>query len=85
MQSDKLVALALLPSGPGEGSHAAAELQRCVTKMRFAGGVVAVGRGVEDESFEEVWGMAQKLGVPIVFREEWPNGHQVCCVHAMRL
>lgn len=83
LQSDKLVALALLPGGPGEGRDAAAELQRCVTKMKFVGGVIAVGRGVEDASFEEVWSVAQRLGVPIVLREEWPNGHQVCCVFSM--
>jgi predicted TIM-barrel fold metal-dependent hydrolase len=84
LQSDKLVALALLPGGPGEGRDAAADLQRCVTKMKFIGGVIAVGRGAEDGSFEEVWSVAQRLGVPIVLREEWPSGHQVRCVFAMR-
>lgn len=77
MQNDKLVPLALLPSGQGEGREAARELQRCVTKLRFAGGVVAVGAGLEDVSFEEVWVMAQRLGVPIVLREGWPTGDQV--------
>ena len=84
LQADKLVALALLPGGPGEGKDAAAELQRCVTKMKFVGGVIAVGRGVVDRSFEEVWSVAQRLGVPIVLREEWLSVHQVCCVLAMR-
>jgi predicted TIM-barrel fold metal-dependent hydrolase len=84
LQSDKLVALALLPGGPGEGGEAAAELQRCVTRMKFAGGVIAVGRGVDDESFEEVWSAAQRLGVPIVLREDWPSGDQACCRLAMR-
>lgn len=77
LQGDKLVALALLPGGPGEGGEAAVELQRCVTKMKFAGGVIAMGRGGEGESFEEVWSAAQRLGVPIVLREEWPSGDQV--------
>ena len=84
LQGDKLVALALLPGGPGKGGEAAAELQRCVTRMKFAGGVIAVGRGVEDESFEEVRSAAQRLGVPIVLREDWPSGDQVCCRLAMR-
>lgn len=77
LQSDKLVALALLPSGEGESKDAAIELQRCVTKLRFAGGVVANGNGLEDQSFDKVWSMAQKLGVPIVVRETWPTGDQV--------
>jgi predicted TIM-barrel fold metal-dependent hydrolase len=81
MQNDKLVGLAVLPSGLGEGREAARELQRCVTKFRFVGGVVAAGRGIEDESYEEVWGMAQRLGVPIMLREGWPHGDRVrCCL-----
>ncbi|KAF2996652.1 hypothetical protein E8E13_003533 [Curvularia kusanoi] len=77
LQSDRYVALALLPGGLGEGSQAAAELQRCVAKLKFAGGVVALGRGWEEGRFEEVWGMAQRLGVPIVLREGWPSCDQV--------
>lgn len=77
MQNDRLAGLALLPSGLGEGKEAARELQRCVTKFRFVGGVVGTGRGIEDKSYEEVWGMAQRLGVPIVLREIWPSGAQV--------
>lgn len=50
LQSDKLVALALLPSSPGDGKDAATELQRCVTRLRFAGGVVASGSGLEDHT-----------------------------------
>lgn len=78
MQNDRMVALTLLPSGQGEGREAARELQRCVTKLKFVGGVVAMGRGLEDRGFEEVWGMAQRFGVPIALREGWPSGDQVC-------
>ncbi|XPS74808.1 hypothetical protein M3J09_006922 [Ascochyta lentis] len=78
MQSDKMVALALLPSREGEGKEAARELQRCVTKLKFVGGVVVVGNGLADQSFEDLWGMAQKFGVPIVLREGWPTGAEVC-------
>lgn len=81
MQNDKMVALALLPSGMGEGKEAARELQRAVTKLGFVGGVVVMGSALEDKSFEEVWGMAQRFGVPIVLREEWPSGDQVCYEH----
>ncbi|KAF1930835.1 uncharacterized protein M421DRAFT_57220 [Didymella exigua CBS 183.55] len=77
MQNDRMVALALLPSVPGEGSGAARELQRCVTKLKFVGGVVAAGRGIEDGGFEEVWGVAQRLRVPVVLREGWPSGDQI--------
>jgi predicted TIM-barrel fold metal-dependent hydrolase len=73
MQRERLAALALLPSGQGEGREAARELQRCVTKLKFAGGVISVGKGLEDDSFEEVWRTAAKLGVPVVLREEWPS------------
>ena len=78
MQNDKICALALLPNGKGEGREAARELQRCVTKMKFAGGVMAMGEGLGDQTFEEVWVVAQKFGVPIVLREEWPTGDKVC-------
>ncbi|KAJ4983715.1 amidohydrolase [Stagonosporopsis vannaccii] len=77
MQNDKMVPLALLPSSRGEGRDAARELQRCITKLKFVGGVVPVGAGLEDESFEEVWGMAQRLGVPILLREGLPTEDQI--------
>lgn len=73
MQNDRLVGLALLHGGLGEGREAARELQRCVTKFKFVGGVVAAGREIEDRSYEEVWGMAQRFAVPIMLREYWPS------------
>lgn len=79
MQRNRMVALALLPSGQGEGMEAARELQRCVTKLKFVGGVFATGRGLEEGGFEEVWAMAQRLGVPVVLRDGWPSRDQVCC------
>lgn len=78
MQNEKMVALALLPSGKGEGREAARELQRCVTKLKFVGGVVVVGRALEEQGFEEVWAAAQRFGVPVVLREAWPSGAEVC-------
>lgn len=82
VQRDKMAALALLPSATGEGRDAARELQRCVDKMKFVGGVVAVGSGLEDRSYDEVWSTAQRFSVPIVLREGWPSSDQVCCLLA---
>jgi predicted TIM-barrel fold metal-dependent hydrolase len=82
MQSDKMAALALLPGGEGQGKDAARELQRCVVKLKFVGGIVAVGRageGILDAGFEEVWGTAVKFGVPIVVRGVWPTDSEVSC------
>ena len=79
MHNDRLMGLALLPSGPDEGREAARELQRCVTKFKFVGGVVAAGRGIEDRSYEEVWSTAQRFAVPIMLREDWPSADRVRC------
>ncbi|CAO2650763.1 Nn.00g020550.m01.CDS01 [Neocucurbitaria sp. VM-36] len=78
LNADKFIALALLPSSVGDGKEAARELQRCITKYRFVGGVVGLSRGTEgagglgDGSFEELWSTAEKLRVPIALREMWP-------------
>lgn len=83
LNADKYAALALLPSGPGDGKEAATELQRCVTKYRFVGGVVAFSRGgegdgsLDDASFEELWAMAEKYRVPVALREMWPTVSEV--------
>lgn len=83
LNADKFVPLALLPSGAGEGKDAARELQKCITKYRFVGGVLGLGPGssgsgdLEDGSFEELWSLAEKYRVPIALREMWPVESEV--------
>jgi predicted TIM-barrel fold metal-dependent hydrolase len=78
---DKFSALASLPCAAGEGKAAARELQRCITKMRFVGGVFVLGRhnsdALLDTSFNELWNMAEKFRMPIALREAWPCGAEV--------
>lgn len=84
MNSDKFAALATLPP---EGKDAAKELQRCVTKTGFVGGVVALkpdGKGglmLGEGNMEEVWSTAAKLKVPIMLRDMWPIGASVRSLH----
>lgn len=79
LNAGRFAALALLP---GEGKEAAKELQRCVTKMRFVGGLVGLrggeGEALLDGGFEELWSTAEKSRVPIALREMWPTGGEVC-------
>ena len=80
LNPEKFAALALLPSGEGDGKEAAKELQRCIIKYRFAGGVVGLRRGggsLDDNSFEDLWFMAEKYRVPIALKEIWPAGSEV--------
>jgi predicted TIM-barrel fold metal-dependent hydrolase len=81
MNGDKFSALASLPCGAGEGKEAARELQRCITKMKFVGGVFVLDRSnanaVLDASFDELWNMAEKFRMPIALREAWPCGAEV--------
>lgn len=83
LNTDKFAALALLPSGTGEGKDAARELQRCVTKYRFVGGVIGLKRGKEDQlglddgSYEDLWNTVDEYRVPIALREMWPVGSEV--------
>ncbi|KAJ4367289.1 hypothetical protein N0V83_006870 [Neocucurbitaria cava] len=78
LNADKFVPLALLPSGAGEGKDAARELQKCITKYRFVGGVLGLGPGssrsgnLDDRSFDELWALAEKYRVPVALREMWP-------------
>lgn len=91
MNADKFAALALLPGGVGEGKEAARELQRCVSKYGFVGGVLGLKRGNgseggvgdrSDGSYEELWAAADKLRVPIALRELWPAGSEVSFICA---
>ena len=83
LHAEKFSGLALLPSRKGEAREAAKELQRCVTKYGFVGGVVGLKRGVDGErlvsgaEFEVVWDTAVKCRVPIALRELWPMVEEV--------
>jgi len=78
LQTEKIAALAILPS---QGKEAAKELQRCVTKMKFVGGVLGLnsmdGGALSDHTLEELWATAEKYRVPIALRELWPTGAEV--------
>jgi hypothetical protein len=79
MNADKLAALAILPLA---GNEAARELQRCVTKLNFVGGVIALrpdrnGSYSLGSELEEVWSTAEKYRVPIMLRDMWPTGEKV--------
>jgi predicted TIM-barrel fold metal-dependent hydrolase len=79
MNADKLAALAILPL---VGNEAARELQRCVTKLNFVGGVIALrpdcnGSHSLGNGLEEVWSTAEKYRVPIMLRDMWPTGEKV--------
>jgi len=78
--ADKFAALAVLPV---DGVEAAKELARCVSKYRFVGGVIGLSRGlrIDGEGWEELWGLAERLRVPIMFREMWPLAFEVCSVY----
>jgi predicted TIM-barrel fold metal-dependent hydrolase len=81
---ERFAGLALLP---GEGADAARELQRCVTKYRFVGGVLGLcGWGARGEAgtvaldgarFEGVWEAAQRLRVPVILRGAWADTAEV--------
>ncbi|KAH9870684.1 hypothetical protein IAQ61_006162 [Plenodomus lingam] len=83
LNGERFSGLAMLPGGRGEGREAAKELQRCVSKYGFVGGVVGLKRGdggegiVSDGGWEEVWGTAVKCRVPIALRELWPSSAEV--------
>jgi predicted TIM-barrel fold metal-dependent hydrolase len=76
MTADKFAALAMLPA---DGKDAGRELQRCVTKMRFVGGVLGLGQGngMLDPAYKDLWTAAEKYRVPIVLRDTWPVGSEV--------
>lgn len=78
MNSEKFSVLSMLPL---EGKEAARELARCVGKMKFVGGCIGISRKTELEGveWEELWDAAERYRVPILLRETWPVGSEVCC------
>jgi predicted TIM-barrel fold metal-dependent hydrolase len=77
MNPDRFAAMASLPVP--DGKEAARELQRCVTKYKFVGGVLALGRGdkIDGDGFEELWAAAERYKVPVAVREVWPSLEQI--------
>jgi predicted TIM-barrel fold metal-dependent hydrolase len=77
MNPDRFAGMASLPVL--DGKEAARELQRCVTKYKFVGGVLALGRGdkIDGDGFEELWAAAERYKVPVAVREVWPSLEQV--------
>jgi predicted TIM-barrel fold metal-dependent hydrolase len=79
MNSERFAALAILPADDKDASK---ELQRCVTKMKFVGGVVGLrtdsqGGIVLSTAYEELWDTADRYHVPIMLRTMWPVGSEV--------
>lgn len=79
---DKFAALAVLPM---DGREAAKELQRCVVKLKFVGGVLGLkpdgcGGLTLGNDLEEVWSVAARYRVPVMLRDMWPLGTHVSSV-----
>lgn len=71
LQSDRFAGMALLPMN--SAVEAASELQRCVTKYRFVGGVLGLSVDTFGPAYEELWMMAERYRVPIALKEVWPR------------
>lgn len=78
LSPDHFSGLALLSSC--DGREAAQELQRCVTRYRFVGGMLGVGNEarIDGVGFEELWKAAEKYRVRIAVWEVWPGLEEVC-------
>jgi len=74
--SSRLIGIALLPQQ--DPALAVDELERCVTRHQFVGGVIRPnrigGRTVDDPAFEPLWAAATELDVPIVLHEAYFGG-----------
>jgi predicted TIM-barrel fold metal-dependent hydrolase len=72
----RLIGVALLPQQ--DPALAVAELERCVDRYGFVGGVIRpnriAGRTVDDAAFEPLWAAAAQLDVPIVLHEAYFGG-----------
>src|SRR5205085_10689780 len=69
----RLIGVALLPQQDPE--LAARELERCVERHGFVGGVVRpnriAGRTIDDDAYQPLWAAAEALDVPIVLHEAY--------------
>ncbi|KAF2739989.1 hypothetical protein EJ04DRAFT_262862 [Polyplosphaeria fusca] len=75
---DRFTALALLPIG--DAKEAASELQRCVTKYRFVGGVLGFRRDgpmLDSSEWDAIWTVVEKYKVPIALRPLFPSLDQL--------
>lgn len=83
MNGEKVAALSMLPT---EGKEAAKELARCVGKMKFMGGCIGMSRNIklEQVEWEELWDVAERYRVPVLLRETWPVGSEVCCFSVLQ-
>lgn len=55
LHGEKFAGMALLPCGRGEGKDAALELIRCVSRLRFVGGMVLLGTsGITEDGLGDV-------------------------------
>jgi predicted TIM-barrel fold metal-dependent hydrolase len=72
----RLIGVALLPQQSPE--LAAAELERCVERHGFVGGVMRpnriAGRTVDEPAYDAVWSAATRLDVPVVMHEAYIGG-----------
>src|SRR3954447_16429037 len=72
----RLIGVALLPQQDAKLS--AAELERCVERHNFVGGVLRpnriAGRTIDDPAFDALWGAAAALDVPVVTHEAYLGG-----------
>ncbi|KAF2002872.1 hypothetical protein P154DRAFT_532736 [Amniculicola lignicola CBS 123094] len=67
-----------------DAKEAASELQRCVVKYKFVGGMLGFstdrkewGRQVNDKAFDALWAVAERYQVPIALRVMFPTNAQV--------
>lgn len=76
---DRFAAMAFLPSS--DPKEAANELQRCVTRYKFVGGMLVFRRDgehdVNREEWDALWTMAEKYKVPIALQPALPGQDQV--------
>src|SRR5256885_269537 len=72
----RLIGVGLLPQQ--EPKLAAAELERCIERHNFVGGVVRpnriAGRTIDDPGFDALWSTAAALDAPVITHEAYIGG-----------